>query len=263
VLPDSSGLQVCRQLAADERTRSIPILLVTAKPESVRSEFRDYASVVDFISKPFTGPDLLRRIKRALAGSAAHADEQFDRGQQERAAKILYAHLRDGLAMLPALAAKIGTSPPGPFLAKRLLTPEVVAGILGDLVDVFEEARRANAGSDDRDPVQPSAILDRAAGFSTRVREAVIDTTARRILTLVNGRNSVQEIAQRIGLDVNVVGSVSRELVARGLVEDRTSACVRGPPCSRHGPKRPRWSRSRHCARSSRRCAAYTRVWSS
>ena len=226
VLPDSSGQQICSQLAADERTRSIPILLVTAKPESVRDEFRDYASVVDFIAKPFTGPDLVRRIRRALAGSAVKQSPSFDRGYQERAAKVLYARLRDGLAMLPALTSKIGTSPPGPFLAKRLLTPEVVAAILEDLSNLVDEARAAHPHSEGGEPLQPHLILDRASGFSARVQQVVIDGAARRILTLVNGRNTIQDIAARSGIDVRQVGTVSRELVARGLLEDRSSAAA-------------------------------------
>jgi len=66
VLPDSSGLDVCRQLADDDRTRSIPVLLITARHERARDEFRQFGSVVDFVGKPFTGSDLLARVGRAV-----------------------------------------------------------------------------------------------------------------------------------------------------------------------------------------------------
>ncbi|HEY6177984.1 MAG TPA: response regulator, partial [Kofleriaceae bacterium] len=56
VLPDMTGIEVCRALASDARTRSIPILVVTAKHERTRVEFQPFPSVIDFVAKPFSGP---------------------------------------------------------------------------------------------------------------------------------------------------------------------------------------------------------------
>ncbi len=223
VLPDSSGVQVCRQLAADERTRSIPVLLVSAKADSVRGEFRDFANVVDFVAKPFTGPDLLRRIRRAL-GEGAAAPARVAPKDQERAAKILYARLRDGLALVPALTKQLGTSPPGPFFAKRLLTPEAVAGIVDDLFSLYDELRNSGDARPEIEPLQPTAILDRATGFSERIRRTSVGSTSRRVLTLINGQLTLDEIARRAGLEGNAVGRIARELVDVGLLEDRKSS---------------------------------------
>jgi CheY-like chemotaxis protein len=223
VLPDATGMQVCRQLAAEPHTRAIPILLVSAKPESVRAEFAGCDAVVDFIPKPFSGPDLVKRLRRALAMSTAEV-ERFDRDHQERAAKILYARLRDGFALVPAFAKQLGSSPPGPYFAKRLLTPEAVGGILSDLFELFDGIAGRREPAETVEPVSPSAILDRAPGFSNRVRNTKLGATARRILTLVDGQHALDQIASRLGLDVTAAGILARSLVDRGLVEDRTAA---------------------------------------
>src|SRR5262245_17570314 len=71
MLPDMTGIEVCRALAADPRTQHIPILVVSAKHDRVRAEFQPYPSVVDFLGKPFAPSDLIARIDRAIAGAGA------------------------------------------------------------------------------------------------------------------------------------------------------------------------------------------------
>jgi CheY-like chemotaxis protein len=136
VLPDTTGVEVCRALAADPRTQTIPILVVTAKPERMRSEFQPFPAVVDFITKPFAAPDLIARIERAIAGPAASGTSRHSeprRDPAERAAKLLFGRLRDGLALLPSQLRTLEPGPIAPQLARRLLTPQVVEGILADL----------------------------------------------------------------------------------------------------------------------------------
>lgn len=136
VLPDTTGVEVCRALAADPRTQTIPILVVTAKPERMRSDFQPFPAVVDFITKPFAAPDLIARIERAIAGAAASGTSRHSeprRDPAERAAKLLFSRLRDGLALLPSQLRTLDPGPIAPQLARRLLTPQVVEGILADL----------------------------------------------------------------------------------------------------------------------------------
>jgi CheY-like chemotaxis protein len=136
VLPDTTGVEVCRALAADPRTQTIPILVVTAKPERMRSDFQPFPAVVDFITKPFAALDLIARIERAIAGAAASGTSRHSeprRDPTERAAKLLFSRLRDGLALLPSQLRTLEPGPIAPQLARRLLTPQVVEGILADL----------------------------------------------------------------------------------------------------------------------------------
>src|SRR5688572_14666210 len=68
VLPDMPALDVCHRLSVDPRTEHIPVVLMSAKDETVWRQFSRYESVVDFIQKPFTPTDLSARLKAALAG---------------------------------------------------------------------------------------------------------------------------------------------------------------------------------------------------
>jgi CheY-like chemotaxis protein len=136
VLPDTTGVEVCRALAADPRTQTIPILVVTAKSERMRSEFQPFPAVVDFITKPFMAPDLIARLERAITGpSSGGAGRRSEprRDPAERVAKLLFGRLRDGLALLPSQLRTLEPGPIAPQLARRLLTPQVVEGILADL----------------------------------------------------------------------------------------------------------------------------------
>jgi adenylate cyclase len=73
MMPEMDGYEVCRQLKADERTRDIPIIFVTAMGES-KDETKGFElGALDYITKPFN-PAIVRartssavRIKRQTA----------------------------------------------------------------------------------------------------------------------------------------------------------------------------------------------------
>jgi two-component system phosphate regulon response regulator PhoB len=228
MLPDMTGLEVCRALAADARTRTIPILLVSAKHERVRGEFQPFPSVVDFLGKPFSGPDLIARIDRAIAGVAASGatgrrPEPRPRDFAERAAKLLFGRLRDGLALLPSQFRSLDPGPIAPQLARRLLTPQVVEGILADLRPLYAEIEAEDAEADNAatgDQLTADAIVDRAPGFSAKVPTAQLNSLDRRILALTDGRISVAEIARRIAAEPATVEVAVRRLMLRGLVHE-------------------------------------------
>ena len=250
VLPDMTGIEVCRALAADARTRSIPILVVTAKHERTRIEFQPFPSVIDFVAKPFVAPDLIARIERAIAGvtapvatmpipsvptpvmptapapPAAHAAPAAPprRDPVERAAKLLFTRLRDGLALLPSQLHTLEAGPIAPQLARRLLTPQVVEGILADLRPLYTELAEAElaarAGAPPTDPVAAEAVIDRAPGFTARVQSAQLSSLDRRILAQADGRTSIAEIARRLASESAAVETAVRGLIASGLVHE-------------------------------------------
>ncbi len=67
MMPKRSGYEVCTQLKQDERTRSIPIIMVTALNEVGDEERARECGADDFISKPVNKLDLLERIRNRLA----------------------------------------------------------------------------------------------------------------------------------------------------------------------------------------------------
>jgi two-component system phosphate regulon response regulator PhoB len=66
MLPVIDGLQVCRELRADIRTRDIPVLMLTAKAEEVDEVVGFQMGADDYVSKPFRMTALLQRIKALL-----------------------------------------------------------------------------------------------------------------------------------------------------------------------------------------------------
>ncbi len=66
VMPGIDGFEVCRILKEDERTRLIPVVMITAL-DSQQDRLRGLeAGVDDFISKPFNVYELLARVKNLL-----------------------------------------------------------------------------------------------------------------------------------------------------------------------------------------------------
>jgi class 3 adenylate cyclase/CheY-like chemotaxis protein len=67
MMPGMDGHEVCRQLKADERTKDIPVIFVTAMSE-VEDEQRGFeVGALDYITKPISPPILLARVKTHLS----------------------------------------------------------------------------------------------------------------------------------------------------------------------------------------------------
>ncbi|MBI2503860.1 MAG: response regulator [Candidatus Latescibacteria bacterium] len=66
MMPGLDGYEVCRRLKADERTRSIPVIFITARDltEGVLEGFR--AGGLDYIAKPFRDQEVLVRVQTHL-----------------------------------------------------------------------------------------------------------------------------------------------------------------------------------------------------
>ena len=69
MLPVLDGLEVCRQLRGDPRTRVIPILMLTAKSEEVDEVVGFQMGADDYVVKPFKLKALLRRTQSDESGN--------------------------------------------------------------------------------------------------------------------------------------------------------------------------------------------------
>lgn len=67
MMPDLDGWDVYHQLKADEATKQIPVIVITAKAQAIdRVLGLHIAKVDDYISKPFRPQELLESIDRVL-----------------------------------------------------------------------------------------------------------------------------------------------------------------------------------------------------
>jgi DNA-binding response OmpR family regulator len=68
MLPDGSGLDVCKELKEAENTGHIPVIMMTAN--SRISSMKDSCPADEFIAKPFDIDHLVATIKQLIANSS-------------------------------------------------------------------------------------------------------------------------------------------------------------------------------------------------
>jgi CheY-like chemotaxis protein len=174
--------------------------------------------------------------------------ERFTFKQKEAAARVLYHRLRGHLEALPQWARERGAAPAAPFFARKLFTGEVVEGLLDELVPLFQElaASADPAPLIERPAVSPAlqheleklrrpsvwgeadAVLadgeqvhERAASFSSKLRQIELSANEQRVLTVVDGRASLRLIGERTGLELREVGRILYRLGKIDLVQPR------------------------------------------
>lgn len=74
MMPDLDGWEVYQQMKADEHTRNIPVIVVTAKAQTIdRVLGLHIAKVDDYISKPFSPQEIINSVEKVLARRQAPA----------------------------------------------------------------------------------------------------------------------------------------------------------------------------------------------
>jgi len=80
MLPGVSGIEICRRLRAREATRTLPVIMVTARGEEAERVRGLSVGADDYVVKPFSVPELMARVRALLR-----------RSRPERIAERLYA----------------------------------------------------------------------------------------------------------------------------------------------------------------------------
>ncbi|HWU84438.1 MAG TPA: phosphate regulon transcriptional regulator PhoB [Rhodocyclaceae bacterium] len=75
MLPGMSGVDFARRLRADERTREVPIIMLTARTEERDKVLGLETGADDYITKPFSPRELVARIKAVLRRRAPQVTE--------------------------------------------------------------------------------------------------------------------------------------------------------------------------------------------
>ncbi|OGB94591.1 MAG: DNA-binding response regulator [candidate division NC10 bacterium RBG_16_65_8] len=71
MLPGTDGLEICRRLRANGATKSIPIIMLTARAEEVDRIVGLEIGADDYVPKPFSPRELVARVKAVLRRTAA------------------------------------------------------------------------------------------------------------------------------------------------------------------------------------------------
>ncbi|MCX5699006.1 MAG: response regulator [Candidatus Omnitrophica bacterium] len=94
MMPNMSGIEVLKKLRADEKTRLIPVVMVTVLKETQDKIKALEAGCDDFISKPFDKVELLARVKSML--KISYYLRQLDENEKF---KVVVDKISDGIAI--------------------------------------------------------------------------------------------------------------------------------------------------------------------
>ena len=133
VMPGMDGYAVCRALRAEAATAALPVVMVTALDASMERVQGLDAGADDFVSKPFSPPELLARVRALLRTKELHDTVQRQADQLAGWNRTLEQRVAAQLAQLESLAR-----------LKRFLPAHVAERVVaGDADDPLRSHRRA------------------------------------------------------------------------------------------------------------------------
>ena len=110
MLPDISGTEVCRRLRLSDRTRHVPVIMLTARTDEIDRVVGFEVGADDYVVKPFSTRELLLRIKAILrrarpAEEPATGEQTFGRLRLDQSAHRVWVD--EDEAVLTALEFRL------------------------------------------------------------------------------------------------------------------------------------------------------------
>jgi sigma-B regulation protein RsbU (phosphoserine phosphatase) len=215
MMPEMDGYEVCRRLKADEATRDIPVIFVTAMGETSDETKGLEVGAVDYLTKPISPPIVQARVKTHLALRRNMAELQKAYGiieaQKERMEEELNVGRDIQMSMVPQ------NFPAFPdrdeFSIHAALHPAREVG--GDFYDFFfiDENRLCFCVGDVSGKGVPAALFMAVTRTLIKAR-ASDDTSTASILTRINDEISRDNKAYMfVTLFVGILDTVTGELV--------------------------------------------------
>jgi two-component system phosphate regulon response regulator PhoB len=164
MLPDVSGIEVCRALKENPATKGIPVLMVTARGEEIDRVVGFEIGADDYVVKPFSVRELLLRVQAVLRRSRGEPEAsdsmiEFGRLRIDRGAHRVWVDTQE--IELTALEFKL-------------------------LVTLYERRNRVQTRS---------ALLDDVWGIQADITTRTVDTHVKRLREkLENARDYVETV---------------------------------------------------------------------
>lgn len=78
MLPGEDGIHILRRIRADQRTRNIPVIMITAKGSEAEKVIGLDSGADDYVAKPFGVMELISRIKAVLRRVADSSNSDLE-----------------------------------------------------------------------------------------------------------------------------------------------------------------------------------------
>ena len=140
VMPEMTGYELCRTLKNNPATRSIPIILLTARGDAASTVKGFEAGADEYIPKPFNMHEVLARVERILrwvappAGQAAQINGTLEKTPLFDLLRFCEEHRISGTIQLTRTLAQGATETSQIHLERG----EITAIALRDLADIAE-----------------------------------------------------------------------------------------------------------------------------
>ena len=168
MLPDVSGTEVCKQLKESPATRSVPVMMLTAKGEEIDRVVGFELGADDYVVKPFSVRELLLRIQAILRRGKGDTNEvepsvEFGRLRIDRGAHRTWV---DGVEIeLTALEFKL-------------------------LVTLYDRRNRVQTRT---------VLLDDVWGIQADITTRTVDTHVKRLREKLEGARDYVETVRGVG----------------------------------------------------------------
>jgi signal transduction histidine kinase len=162
MMPEMSGIELCKAIKAEDATRAIPVVLVTSKAEQDMKIEGLELGADDYVTKPFHPRELLARVRslvrvRSLQKQLSHRNEDLERTLRELQAAEVQLVQSERLAAVGELAAGIAHEVNNP-LNFALNAARAMGSTLGDLSAAMGDGK-AEEGEDVADLAETIAEL--------------------------------------------------------------------------------------------------------
>lgn len=172
MLPSLDGIEVCRRLRADSRTRNLLVLILTARSEENDQVVGFAVNADDYVTKPFSVKVLLERVRALLRRRDVSTSEQDVTSEQgitlDRIRHVALAGDRD-LDLTPTEFALLDTMIRQPGRAFR--RSDLIDSAMGDDTIVLERTIDVHIRSLRKKLDTYAELIETVRGIGYRFRE--------------------------------------------------------------------------------------------
>ena len=176
MLPDLSGIEVCKRLKSDASTSSMPIVMLTARAEESDRVTGLEAGADDYVTKPFSVREVMLRVRAVLRRSASKTTAPAEVGEAQ------------GILRIDRGAHRVHVG------KKEVELTATEFRLLTDLIDASGRVRTRDA------------LLDRVWGYAPDVGSRTVDTHVRRLREKLLDAGSYVVTVRGVGYRFDISG---------------------------------------------------------